>query len=265
MRLRIAVALCLLAFSSEAGAQDDSPPNRSDQQRILTLMRHYVANYKVPDVAYDQTTTTFSGNRLRSGDTPRIYHDGREYMCCRLGKNRKPVPGEWQEAWSGPDGPLFPWNGDEVTVVWNRWDTLRLQHLAVFDFRVSKENSTALACDKPEWSGGFSAGHVTCGYSEKIPYRGSIWIDPEIGAIWRCSITQDDYPKRYTIRYNTYVEDYDRVLIGETAYMLLVMDSGVTRTRIDSDRFERSRRNFHKFEADSTITFFSADSSIKYK
>jgi hypothetical protein len=262
--LRFTVALCLLAFGSEAAAQDDPPPSQSDQERILALMRQYVASYKVPDVAFEQAITFFGSSGPGTLSSQRIHHDGHTYFCCRTGKNGKQIPGEWREPFTPHYSTLFPWGRDHATTVWNRWETLQLHRLAVFDYQVKKEDSTALTCEKPVWSGGPFSGHVTCRYSEKIPYHGAVWVDPETGAIWRNTDTQDEFPARDKIRYNASIEEYDEIVIGTTPYMLVVRIETTTRTKIDAERNETVFRNYRKFEADSNITFFGADSSIKF-
>ncbi len=132
MRLPHTIALCLLAFGSDAMTQEDAPSSQSDQQRILTLMRQFVASYKMPDVAYDQATTFFSQPGMPTLYSQRICHDGHEYLCCRIGKNGKKAPGEWQEAFTPAYGALYPWAKDSVTTTRSRWETLRLHRLAVF-------------------------------------------------------------------------------------------------------------------------------------
>ena len=264
MRVQLTIALCLLAFSCEIAAQENAPPSQSDQQRILALMREYVSSYRVPDIAYDQATTFFSQPGTPTLNSQRINHDGHEYLCCRIDKKGKKVPGEWKEAFTPHYGPLYPWGGDHASTVWKGWETLHGHRLAVFDYQVKKENSTALTCEKPEFSGGRYSGHVTCRYSEKVPYHGSVWLDPETGAIWRDASVQDEFPARDAFRYIASNAEYDEIVIGAKTYMLAVKDESTSRTKSDSERFGRVFRNYRKFEADSTITFFGAESSIKY-
>ncbi len=105
---------------------------------------------------------------------------------------------------------------------------------------------------------------MTCRYSEKVPYRGSVWVDPDTGAIWQDTIIQDEFPARDNFRYLFFKEEYDEIAIGTRSYMLLTRDDAKSRTKTGNEHIERVFRNYRKFEADSTITFFSADSSIKY-
>jgi hypothetical protein len=55
------------------------------------------------------------------------------------------------------------------------------------------------------------------------------------------------------------------VTLGTTQYMLNVMTVDVTENSADTNRYESVFRNYRKFEADSSITFFGADSAITYR
>ena len=282
--------LCLLVFSGTTVAQDDAPPGSAEQERILTLMRQYAAKYqKTPDVAFDQTLTSFRG-RIGSdawqeewkNDQSRIAHDGRVYLCCLSRKKGKwrvdtnPIAAGgrqyWTEAWSLPGHTVFPWDGSEATVVWDRWDTRRDHRLAVFNYSVSQRDSHYLVTTFPNaakiphsgdvpYSGPVTEIHD----SANAPYSGSVWVDPVTGSIWRCSDIATEIPARFGTRYASNVENFDQFTIGTTEYLLLVARVEVVRTKVEMLRSEWAFRNYHKFEADSAITFFGADSSITYR
>ena len=142
------LALCLLAFRAATTAQTDAPPDAPEQARILTLMRQYAASYRMPDLAFDYTTTTFEGpagsNKLHkrwTGDSSRLVHDGREYMRL-VGKNGKPsrIDNKWREVGMYPTG-LFEALASRAALVWDRWDTLQARRFAVFNYSVSQEDS----------------------------------------------------------------------------------------------------------------------------
>jgi hypothetical protein len=282
--------LCLLVFSGTSVAQDDAPPGSAEQERILTLMRQYAAKYqKTPDVAFDQTLTSFRG-RIGSdawqeewkNDQSRIAHDGRVYLCCLSRKKGKwrvdtnPIAAGgrqyWTEAWSLPGHTVFPWDGSKATVVWDRWDTRRDHRLAVFNYSVSQRDSHYLVTTFPNaakiphsgdvpYSGPVTEIHD----SANAPYSGSVWVDPATGSIWRCSDIVKETPARFRTRYASNVEDFDQFTIGTTEYLLLVARVEVVRTKVEMLRGEWAYRNYHKFDADSSITFFGTDSSITYR
>jgi hypothetical protein len=185
------------------------------------------------------------------------------------------APGErqyWTEAWFLPDHTVFPWDGSKATVVWDRWDTLRSRRLAVFNYGVSQQDSHWLVAPFPRFakiphSGGVPySGPVTDIHdSANVPYSGSVWVDPDAGSVWRTSDIVTEIPVRFGTRYASSDEDFDQFTIGTTQYLLPVARVEVVRYKGDMLRSEWAFRNYHKFEADSAITFFGADSSITYR
>jgi hypothetical protein len=261
------LALCLLALRGAATAQTDAPPDAVEQERILTMMRQYAASYRMPDVAFDQTITGFKGSagsnqwhQEWTGDSMRIAHGGREYWCCRIGRNGKPLAGaKWEAAFLYTFSE-FEGLAGKATVVWDRWDTLRSRRFAVFHYSVSQQDSQwgmdSTSEKDSNWTWIKSGAYV--------PYSGSIYVDPATGAIWRMSDVVTDLPARFKTRYASGTTDYDEVAIGTTRYMLPITKSVVTRRGPDR-RDDWAYRNYHKFDADSSITFFGTDSSITYK
>ena len=282
--------LCILTFRGAMTAQTDAPPGSAEQERILTLMRQYAAKYqKKPDVAFDLTLTSFRG-RIGSdawqeewkSDQNRIAHDRHEYLCCLSRKKGKwrvdtnPIAAGgrqyWTEAWSLSGHTVFPWDGSKATVLWDRWDTLRAHRLAVFDYTVGQQDSHYLVTTFPNaakipHSGDIPySGPVTDIHdSANAPYSGSVWVDPATGSIWRCSDVVTEVPARFGTRYASNVEDFDQFTIGTGQYLLIAARVEVVRTKVSMSRSEWAYRNYHKFEAGSSVTFFGADSSITYK
>jgi hypothetical protein len=259
-------------------AQTDAPPGAAGQERILKAMREYAASYRLPDMTYDQTivislreNSSKTWRKTSSDEGQRIAHDGREYACCRLGKHRKPIPNQWVQTFYIPGFGDFPWDGSNASVAWNGWDVVRGHRVAVFDYSVRAQDSHAILpyrhgkASIPRADGNLGSGPVTdMRDSAILPYTGSVWVDPSTGAIWRQSILRTEFPARFKLRSSSVTKDYDMVTLGTTQYMLNVMTVDVTENYADTNRYEWAFRNHRKFAADSSITFFGADSAITY-
>jgi hypothetical protein len=259
---KLRLALFLLAFRGATMAQTDVPPGAAEQERILTLMRQYFASYRQPDVAWDQTITGFQG-RAGSGKwhkeftlySTRIakYDEGREYWRP-AGGNGKPLPhAKWHATMLNHAG-FKPLEETRAAFVWDRWDTVRGHRVAVFDYKVSQRDS------------GWVYWKVSGTDSAIVPYSGYICVDPATGAIWRFSDVVTEIPARFPDRYVSGVEDYDQVTIGATQY-LVRMTRTVTmiqRGEGGAVRDEWVYRNYQKFDAASSITFFGVDSTITF-
>jgi len=252
--------LCLLVFGAAAIAQTSAPPDGAERDRILALMQQYVASYgsRVPDVTYDTTITDFQGRAesdkwFKQGTTysNRIAHNGHEYYRP-AGSEGKTLPGaEWKR---GGGRPFNLWDIVEALgrakLVWSRWDTLRDHRLAVFDYTVSQQDSKWTVTER-------SAGSAT------VPYAGSVFLDPATGAIWRLTDVVTEIPARFKTRYASGTLDSDLVTIGTAQYLLPIADTEIGRREGEMDwRVEWVNRNFHKFEADSSIDFLQVDSSV---
>jgi hypothetical protein len=267
----LALAFCLLATHAVANAQTNAPPDAAEQERILTLIRQYAASYRMPDVAYDQTITSSEAPvgsnqwRIKGGsDSSRMAHDGREYWCCATyrsgGRTRKPpAHAQWKEA-GLYSFDTFQAVATRAAIVWDRWEILRARRFAVFNYSVSLRDS--------EWEMGRAVQRgsdwTTIKYGVNVPYSGSIYVDPATGAIWRYAEVIAEIPARFKFTYASNIVDYDLVTIGTAQYLLPMTHSSIVRKDTDW-RDEWVFRNYHKFDADSSITFFGADSSITYK
>jgi hypothetical protein len=195
---------------------------------------------------------------------------GRFYKCCRMGKDRKPIPNQWVQAWYVPGEGTFPWDRSNATLVWNRWEVVRGHRAAVFDYSVSQHDSHWIKpyfdnATIPHAGGVLWSGPVTnLRKSAILPYKGSVWVDPFTGAIWRHSVVINEIPARFVHRSESDITDFDLVTLGETQYLLRVMDVFVM-DNVNTDREEWVYSNYGKFEADSSITFFEADSTVTYR
>jgi hypothetical protein len=283
-RRLLTILCCSLYAVGVAAAQ----PDAAEQAQILKQMRQYAAAYKLPDVAFDQILTHFraplgSENWKQEWvrETKWIAHGGHFYGCCWGRKKGKwvialPRTGArqyWKESWYIPGNGVFPWDGAKAAITWNRWDTARNHRLAVFDYCVSKEDSHYLATGFPKMARvphspegiPFSGPVTDIPYSVNVPYSGEIWVDPESGGVWRLTDVATEFPARLKGRRASSATEYDSVTLGAATYLLPVAHTVVLDTVTERLRPEYAYRNYRKFEADSSITFFTADSTIKYR
>ena len=269
------IAFWVFVFCGGA-AQDDTRPDICEQERILKLMRQYAASYREPDMSYDQSLTEFRGDgssapwqvRWKS-EQRRITHDGHTHLCCRLDKHRKPIPNQWQETWYTPGPGEFPWDGTKASVAWSRWEVVRGHKVAVFEYTVSREDSHLIVPHfrnpaRIPWQDGAQYSGPVTDFRDSIviPYKGSGWVDPGSGAIWRESIDISELPSRFGVSASSTTVDYDLVTLGGEQYMLTV-----SRVMVHPSTFERVEyvwSNFRKFQADASITFFGTDSKVIY-
>jgi len=224
----------------------------------------------MPDVAYDQTITSFEAPagsnkwHVKGGsDSHRMAHGGREYWCCgaiRVGtRTRKTPAAKWREV-GYYSFDRFEALATKATIAWDRWETLWGRRFAVFHYSVSQPDSN-WGMDSARQQGSDWTFIISGVY---VPYSGSVYVDPATGAIWRITALVTEIPARFKFRYISTIDNYGPVTIGTTQYLLPMTYSSMYRRDTDW-RHERVFSNYHKFDADSSITFFGADSSIIYK
>jgi len=271
-------------------AQVEPEPDASAQRQILLQMRESAATWRMPDAAFDLRMTHFRASPIGSDnwqpewsiEEKRIAHDGHVYLCCAIRKKGTwriaPTPPNggkqvWAETWYVPGFSVFPWDGSPATIVWDHWDTLRRHRVAVFRYSVARENSHWIASGFPvkskiphspegvPYSGPVQVLHEPI----TIAYTGTIWVDPQTGEIWRWSNEETQLPLNLRTRYASEVVDYDRVTLGNRDYLLPVIRIEIANTDTGRIRLVWNYSNYQRFEADSTITFLSVESSITFK
>jgi hypothetical protein len=243
-----------LAFNVAMTAQTDAPPDPAEQERIVTLMRGYAANYRVPDLAFERKDTEFHGairadkwHRFHTSCTSRFAHDGEEYWRPSR-ENCQPIPSErWRKAgWyegvrvGGVDvlKPLAT-----ADTAWDRWVTLQGHRLSTFRYSVSVNHSKWVPS---EVLGG--------GGSARVPYSGSVSVDPSTGAIWRVAYAITEIPVAFKARNIVGADDYTEMTIGDARFMLKVHSTETTSYSVPY-RYEFVFLDYHRFQADSSITF----------
>ena len=243
---------------AQSAAAPDAPPDPAAQDQILDAMHHYAAQYvsNLPNFLCSQVTRQFDAgkksNRWHKGDTlvaKLSFNQGREERTLDS-VNGKPVDsaktrrrpplsteGEFGILLSRVLGP-----DSEAWFTWNRWETLRGKHLAVFDFTVDKQHSTLR----------LSLSDLA---QAIVPYRGSIYADPATGAVWRISDTAAEIPPQLLTREISTTIDYDEIPIGDKKYLLPVQATVSVLLETKKIRNEMEFQDYRKFEADSAVTF----------
>ncbi|MBV9406009.1 MAG: hypothetical protein JO211_11740, partial [Acidobacteriaceae bacterium] len=175
--------------------------------------------------------------------------DGREERTLELINNKAIKPG--RKRWRAPlttegeFGILLDrvlGEGSPAEYHWHGWDAVRGRRVAVFDFCIDRDHST-LSLTINEFA------HATFGY------HGSLYADPETGAIWRITDASDELPRQLQTRSISTAIDYDEIPIGDANYVLPTAAEVLVTTQSTSIRNEIRFKNYRKFEADSTITF----------
>jgi hypothetical protein len=130
----------------------------------------------------------------------------------------------------------------EASFTWSRWETLKGKRLAVFDYDVDKQHSTLR----------LSLSDLA---KAIVPYHGSVWADPETGAVWRITDTATDIPAVLETKQISTTIDYGEIPIGDTTYLLPV--EAVVSLLLEKRRVrnEMTFEDYQKFEARSAITF----------
>jgi len=257
---RFLVSGILWASVLAAQAQpSDAPLDPAAQDRLLEAIQEYGAQYisSLPNFLCVQVTHQFetglNSNRWHKGDTlsARLsFHDGQEKRTLELvnGKPADPTRRIWRTpvTTEGEFGILLAnvaAPSSDATFTWNRWETIRGKRLAVFDFTVDREHST-LVMQLSDLAKGVLA------------YRGSVYADPESGAVWRITdIADKDIPRQLRMKEISTVIDYSVTVIGGKSYLLPSTASVLTVTDDARVRNDMEFQDYRKFEAESVIKF----------
>ncbi len=264
-RVALAPVFALFACFAVSGAQDVSPDgagqNAAEQGRLLEAMRIYAGQYiaNLPNFLCEQVTRQYEAGRKptrwRTGDvltSKLLFNAGQEERNLEL-VNDKPIrPGvrRWHTPLQteGEFGILLERvfsTASQASFTWKGWEVLRSRRVAVFNFVIDAEHST-----------------MTLRLSDlakaTVAYHGTVYGDPESGAIWRITDGASDLPKELRTKSIATAIDYDQVPIGEKSYLLPVQATIWMTTDTNNVRNELEFRNYRKFEADSVIKFASA-------
>lgn len=252
-----ALLACPIAQSRQAGE-----PGDAEQQRILEAMQAYADRYlaDLPNFICEQVTHQYQAgkkaDRWRKGDvltSKLLYADGHEQRHLEL-VNQKPirpgmrlrlVPLETQGEFGILISSIFS-PASRASVEWKGWESVRGARAAIFAFAIDAEHSTMRLISD-------DLIKIT------VPYHGTVYGDPETGAIWRITDAETNLPKELRTEKISRVVDYGHVSIGARTYLLPVQATIWMTTDVNSVRNDLEFRNYRKFEADSVIKFASAD------
>jgi hypothetical protein len=243
----------------QARAQEPGAiPSDAQQDQMLNKMHEYARQYVsgLPNfVCMQQNTQMEAGrksNRWKKGDvlTSRLtFNDGKENRTLELvnGKQLQQVRKRWRTplVTEGEFGVLLSrvlGPDSEAVFTWNRWDSLRGRRVAVFDYVVDRAHST-LSLRLSDLAKAI------------IPYHGSVYADPDLGAVLRITDTATDIPKSLRTEQIATEIDFDAVSIGDATYLLpaeAVVSVLLPRSKV---RNELTFRDYRKFEAQSDIKF----------
>jgi len=225
-------------------------------------MRLYAGQYiaNLPNFICQQVTRQYEAgrkpNRWHTGDvltSKLLFSNGQEERNLEL-VNDKPIrPGvrRWRTPLQteGEFGILLERvfsSSSQASFEWKGWDTVRGQRVAVFAFVIDAEHST-----------------MTLRLSDlakaTVAYYGTVYGDPDSGAIWRVTDGATQLPKELRTKSISTTIDYGQISIGEKSYLLPVQATISMTTDSNNVRNELEFRNYRKFETDSVIKFASAD------
>ena len=120
-----------------------------------------------------------------------------------------------------------------------RHDKYRGRQAVVYEFKVLKENSSAVVNDK------------ATGLATVAGYSGRMWVDAENKGVLRLELNYNDLPAEFPVNVSRRVVEYDWVAIGDQRYLLPINVEVV----MGSERDYRYTRNvikfsnYHKFES----------------
>ena len=233
-------------------------PSSAEQDQMLDKMHQYVRQYVsgLPNFVCTQQNTQMEAgkksDRWKKGDvlTSRLtFNDGKEQRKLELvnGKQLHQVRRRWRTplVTEGEFGVLLSrvlGPDSEAVFTWNRWDSLRGRRVAVFDYTVDKAHSTLSL-------------RLSNLAKAIIPYHGSVYADPGMGAVWRITDTATDIPRSLRTEQISTEIDFDEVAIGGATYLLpteAVVSVLLPGSKV---RNELAFRNYRKFEAQSDVKF----------
>ncbi len=254
--------LTLLCAAAPAQEQLPAVSSEADQQQILSRIRAYAERYvaNLPNFVCELETRQLQAGkkakRWHKGDTltSRLTFDaGREEHTLEK-VNNKPVlspnrrlfqplvtEGEFGMLMQGVFAPA-----SEAEFSWAGLQALEGRRVAVFHYAIDQRHSNV---------------SLSLGDSKKdyLPYHGSIYADPETGAIWRITSVPTDFPDELLTKSMSTVIDYDRVDIAGRDYLLPMTAVVALEAPTRNDRNELEFRNYRKFEAKSRITYASSN------
>ena len=253
----VCVVLLQMAGSALLDAQEGGGlPPQAEQDRMIAAMTQYADDYtsKLPNFICQQSTTQYSAgkksDKWHKGDTQTsklVFNGGREERTLEL-VNNKPVRDRRQRfktsfSSEGEFGILLSKIFDPASAArftWVQWETIREHKTVRIDYAIDVQHSSM---------------ELTNYIKAKVPYHGSVYIDPANGTVWRVTSGTKEIPPELQMTSIATTIDYDSVDIGAQKYLLPVSAAVVLVTDRDQVKNDIHFDSYRKFEAESTITF----------
>jgi hypothetical protein len=254
----------LLSFFLAAVGYSQAPsPDSAQQGAMLAAMARYAEKYisGLPNFLCELTTEQYRSGvrhlRWKRGDTltaQLAFSNGQEKSILKA-VNDKPLKASSPRrhrplTTSGEFGSILAdafADSSNARFRWNRWDTIQGKRVAVFDYAIDKEHSF-LRLSRSDLA------------SAIVPYHGSVYGDPDSGAIYRVSNEATEIPADIKIVSITTTVDYVETTIGAGRYLLPSHATVFDNRGFDLVRNELYFRSYRKFEAESSIKFESNES-----
>jgi hypothetical protein len=255
---RLPVALfCLVgAVRAPLNFAQDPAPGEAEQQKILGAIRQYSEDYiaKLPNFICQQITQEFEADRKgkhwRKQDAlseKLVFSGGREQRTLELVNNKQVRNSNARVrrilSTEGEFGILLSKIFDQDSAAqfsWGGWDSARGHRVARFDYSIDRQHSTL---------------SLTNYIKATVAYKGSLYGDPETGAVWRVTSGSTEIPGGLQISSIATTIEYEEVLIGSQKYLLPASAIVLVVAERDQTRNELRFEGYRKFEAESTISF----------
>lgn len=257
-----ACGLFVLLASTAAALQTDAQPNAEQRAALLASAGRYAEKYmnSLPNFICVRVNQQFEGNKKgdkwHKGDTltSRLeWRDGREKRTLQL-VNDKPlnqVTRRWRTPLTteGEFGSMLEGvfsDQSNASFDWDKWDQIDGKKVAVFRYSIDRAHSLLSLGDT--LSGKFT-----------LPYHGFFAIDPDSGIVLQVNVTADEIPRPLQTKEIATTVNYGDVKIGETKYVLPQHATVISKEDRGVIRNEMLFESYRKFEAESSVTFGSAD------
>ncbi len=257
---RVLAACCAILFGAllTARPQDSgaAAPSEAEQQKLLAAISQYADDYivKLPDFVCHQITEVYEadkkGKHWHKADTLNaklVFSGGREQRTLETVNNKQvrgnPARLRIPLSTEGEFGILLSRVFDDASQAkfsWAGWDTVHGHRVAKFNYAIDREHSSM---------------SLTNYIKAVVPYHGSVYGDPETGAVWRVTSGTTNIPEEIQIKSISTTVEYDEILIGTRKYLLPVNATVLLTADRDQTRNEMQFADYRKFEAESTITF----------
>ena len=234
----------------------DGPPAQAEQDRMVAAMTQYADDYtnKLPNFICQQSTTQYAAgkksDKWHKGDTTAsklVFNGGREERTLEL-VNNKPVRDRrprFRTSFSseGEFGILLSKIFDpasDAKFTWVQWEMVREHKTARIDYAIDLLHSSM---------------ELTNYVKAKVPYHGSVYVDPANGTVWRVTSGTTEIPSELQMTSIATTIDYDSVDISAQRYLLPVSATVVLVTDRDQVKNDIHFDKYRKFEAESRIAF----------